>query len=88
MRCCGAWGCKKPPDAHRTATRRGGPITRCHLRVATRSQTGGAPGASRERHPDGGLVQFAEMLDTAKQIIVNFGLELPGAFALWWAGRR
>jgi small conductance mechanosensitive channel len=32
-------------------------------------------------------MQFAETLDTAQQIIVNFGLKLLGAFALWWAGR-
>ena len=32
-------------------------------------------------------MQFADTLDTAQQIIVNFGLKLLGAFALWWAGR-
>ena len=30
---------------------------------------------------------LADTLDTAAQIIVNFGLKLLGAFALWWAGR-
>jgi small conductance mechanosensitive channel len=32
-------------------------------------------------------MQFADTLDTAQQIIVNFGLKLVGAFALWLAGR-
>ncbi len=30
---------------------------------------------------------FTQTLETAQQIIVNFGLKLLGAFALWWAGR-
>jgi small conductance mechanosensitive channel len=32
-------------------------------------------------------MQFQEALDAAQQIVVNFGLKLLGAFALWWAGR-
>lgn len=32
-------------------------------------------------------MQFQETLDVAQQIVVNFGLKLLGAFALWWAGR-
>jgi small conductance mechanosensitive channel len=32
-------------------------------------------------------MQISDTLDTAQQIIVNFGLKLLGAFALWWAGR-
>jgi small conductance mechanosensitive channel len=32
-------------------------------------------------------MQFTDTLDTAQQIITNFGLKLIGAFALWWAGR-
>ena len=32
-------------------------------------------------------MQFTETIETAQQIVVNFGLKLLGAFALWWAGR-
>jgi small conductance mechanosensitive channel len=32
-------------------------------------------------------MDLAQTLDTAQQIIVNFGLKLLGAVALWWAGR-
>jgi small conductance mechanosensitive channel len=32
-------------------------------------------------------MDFSDTLLTAQQIVINFGLKLVGAFALWWAGR-
>jgi small conductance mechanosensitive channel len=32
-------------------------------------------------------MQISDTLNTAQEIILNFGLKLLGAFALWWAGR-
>jgi hypothetical protein len=32
-------------------------------------------------------MQRSDTPDTAQQIVVNVGLELLGAFALWWSGR-